>query len=192
MGIGLAITLAACQGGEAPVTTPPSSQSPASSPTPTPAYDGNLRALMIPMPDGAQAVAGYGASGELGARRAADVIAPFTGSDEVQERLEQLGLVRGALKQWIKSGADGSVLLLQFLDEPSAAEYVAYAQQRRGGSGEELAGIEGGVWFPNNTGAQAVFHRDGIAVEMAMSSDANFNADEFLAMVTQQYDRLPA
>ncbi len=196
MGVGMAMTLSACQGSEAPATTPtstpglPSISAPTPSPSATPAFTGRLRPLIVPLPDGAVEKLGPG-GGEFGARTAAMIIT-FVNPAAVENRLEELGFVRGAVKQWTLSGGDGSILLLQFLDEPSAAEYVVYAKTRLGGTGEDLPGISGGVWFQTNNGARALFHRDGIAVDLDMSAGANFDIDDFQTLVAQQYERLPA
>jgi hypothetical protein len=195
VGIGLAMALSACQGLEAPATTPTltpslsSTSPPTPSPSGTPAFTGRLRPLIVALPDRAMEKRGP-AGGEFGARTAAMVIT-FVGQDAVENRLEELGFVRGALKQWTLSGGDTSILLLQFLDEPSAAEYVAYSAERAG-TDRELPGIEGGVLVLTARGAHAIFHRGGIAVELGMSARENFNIDEFHALVAQQYDRLPA
>jgi hypothetical protein len=195
MGVGLAMTLTACQGSEAPATTPtsepslPSTSASTPSPSGTPAFTGSLRPLIVPLPDRAMEKRGP-TGGEFGARTAAMVIT-LVGQDAVENRLNELGFVRGAVKQWTLSGGDASVLLLQFLDEPSAAEYVAYSTERAG-TDRELPGVEGGVLILTNRGAHATFHRGGIAVEMGMSARENFNIDDFHALVAQQYERLPA
>jgi predicted small lipoprotein YifL len=191
--LGLAVSsLAGCGRNEPPNLPRSASPSSSASPTPHPAFTGNLNTLLVDFPS--SAAYRLVNDGRITARRAAEMIT-LVDRDVVAGRLTGLGFVNGAYRGWTSSGTTVEILLMQYLDEAGADGCVAYLVEMTGSTGTPIDGIDKGRWMMD-AGArrmQMFFRRGGIAVRiLATATTTGLDATKYLSLAPEQYAELPA
>jgi hypothetical protein len=190
----------------AAATLPAPTASPSPTPTATPsppAFTGDLRRLLLPMPSGFVRSAPIVGSpdGAVTLTQMLDFNSGVFGISE--DGVKALGFKQAAATSWTAGpAANVSIVLYQFRDEKAALAWQQvyhsdYEQDQSLGRGD-LPGIVNGRYFTwaqpdrgGNYGVAAFFTRNDITAEVWSFTDHRGDNDRLIKLAQQQYARLP-